>query len=90
MTNPSYVLLQRSSGLGLVLMRCGYPFLLIYVMAMLSYFKKTINHGLVIHLIGTLILVLGIINEPIQFTPIFMLSFFTWRSSDEGGKMSDV
>lgn len=90
MTNPSYVLLQRSSGLGLVLMRCGYPFLLIYVMSMFSYFKKTINHSLAIHLIGTLILVFGIINEPIQFTPIFMLSFFTWKSSDEGGEMSEV
>lgn len=89
-TNPNYVTLQRSSGIGLVLMRCGYPFLIIYVIAMYFYFKKTINRSMAIHIIGTLILVLGIINEPIQFTPIFLLSFFRWRVEDKGKEIRDV
>ena len=90
MTNPRYVTLQRSSGIGIALMRCGYPFLGLYLFAMYSYFKRSINRGLIINLIGTLILVLGLVNEPIQFTPIFLLSFFTWRTADKEGEIRNV
>ena len=90
MTNPGYVTLQRSSGIGIALMRCGYPVLGLYIFAMYSYFKRSINRGLIINLIGTLILVLGLVNEPIQFTPIFLLSFFTWRTADKEGEIRNV
>lgn len=88
MTNPRYVTLQRSSGIGIALMRCGYPFLVIYLLAIYSYFKKSINQGVIINLIGTLILVLGLVNEPIQFTPVFLLSFFSWRTMDKEEKQN--
>ena len=90
MTNPRYVTLQRSSGIGVALMRCGYPFLVIYLFAMYSYFKRSINRGRIINLIGTLILVLGLVNEPAQFTSIFLLSFFNWSTADKEEKIRNV
>lgn len=83
-TDPAYVDLQRSSGFGLILVRCGYPFAVFYLASMYLYFKRSSESNILINLIGALILILGVFNEPIQFTPIYLLSLFTWKKSKEG------
>ncbi len=81
-TNPKYVQLQRSSGIGLIAMRCGYPFLIVFILRILGHIRRSFNKGWLIGVLGGLVMILGCFNEPMQFTPFYLMAFFVWKKED--------
>lgn len=80
MTNPTYIELQRSNGLGIVMMRMGIPFTMFYVYMFYRHIKKLLNLKTSICILGAFVITLGALNEPIALTTFFLMFLFIWKN----------
>ena len=72
--------LSRSNGLGLFLMRCGFPLTIIYLISIYLENKKILGTSTFNSILVLVVLVCGLCNEPIAFTTLWLSFFMTWKT----------
>lgn len=82
MTNPDFVHLQRSNGLGILMMRCGLLYTAYFIWRLYAFSKNNVVNNRIYAAIFTVVLLLGVFNEPIGQTTIYMLVFFDFYNSN--------
>ena len=81
MTNPVFVHLQRSNGLGLLMMRCGLLYTMYFIWRLYAFSKNNIVKNRFHAAIFAMVLLMGVFNEPIGQTTIYMLFFFDFSNN---------
>lgn len=84
-TSSDYIILQRSNGIGILMMRCGLLYTAYFIWRLFVFSRNNVVKERINALLFAAILFLGVFNEPIGQTTIYMLVFFDFCNNYQNG-----